>query len=60
MKTEWDLSHLEKGGSFEEKRKKWEEATEKFISKWKNRKDYLEDPKVLKEALDDYEKWSES
>ncbi|MBU2617025.1 MAG: hypothetical protein KKB79_03555 [Nanoarchaeota archaeon] len=59
MKTEWDLRPLEKGGSFEEKRKKWKESTESFISKWKDRKDYLEDSKALKEALDDYEKWSE-
>ncbi len=26
---------------------------------WKNRKDYLEKPEVLREALDDYERWSE-
>jgi oligoendopeptidase F len=58
-KTEWDLSHLEKGKSFEEKRKEWEKATEDFISKWKNRRDYLENPGALKEALDEYEKWSE-
>ena len=59
MKTEWDLSHLEKGKSFEEKREEWRLKTENFVKKWKNRKDYLEDTRVLKEALDDYEKWSE-
>jgi oligoendopeptidase F len=59
MKTEWNLSYLEKGKSFEEKRKDWKEATNKFITKWKNRKDYIETPKILREALDDYEKWSE-
>lgn len=59
MQTKWNLSHLEKGGGFEEKRKAWENATNSFISKWKTRKDYLEDPEVLKEALDDYERWSE-
>ena len=59
MKTEWNLSHLEQGKNFEEKREDWKEATQKFISKWKNRKDYLKNPKVIKEALDEYEKWSE-
>ncbi len=59
MKTEWDLSYLKKGGDFEYKKEKWKQETEKFISKWKNRRDYLEDSKVLKEALDEYERWSE-
>lgn len=58
--TEWDFGPLEKGESFEEKRKEWEEATEKFISKWKNRGDYLENPDVLKEALDEYNEWCEN
>ena len=59
IKTEWSFSLLEKGGSFEEKRKKWKEATERFAMKWKNRKDYLQNPKSLKEALEEYERWSE-
>ncbi|MEK6847615.1 MAG: M3 family oligoendopeptidase [Nanoarchaeota archaeon] len=59
LKTEWDLSHLEEGKSFEEKREEWEDATQRFVQKWKNKKDYLENPAILKEALDDYEKWSE-
>ena len=59
MITEWDLSHLDKGKSFEEKREEWKRITNNFVSKWRNRKDYLENPKVLKEALDEYEKWSE-
>ena len=32
--------------------------TRKFISKWKDRTDYLNDEKVLKIALDEYEKWA--
>ena len=60
MKTEWDLSHLEHGKSFEEKREEWKKVTNAFVLKWKSRKDYLENPKILKEALDEYEKWSES
>lgn len=54
MKTEWDLSYLET--DFKEERKENESATKKFSSKWKNRKDYLEKPEILLEALDDYEK----
>ena len=33
--------------------KKAEKANYAFINKWKDRKDYLEDPKVLREALDE-------
>ena len=29
----------------------------KFINKWKDRTDYLQEPVVLKEALDEYEEW---
>lgn len=29
----------------------------KFINKWKDRNDYLKSPKVLKQALDEYETW---
>jgi len=32
--------------------------TEKFVKKWKERTDWLEDPAVLKEALDEYENWA--
>jgi len=56
-KTEWDFTSLIKGKNFEEKRKDWQKATKNFISKWKDRNDYLEDVLVLKEALDDYELW---
>lgn len=60
MKTNWDFSHLlydndEK--KFEAKRKEWRAATDSFISKWKEREDYLTDANILKEAMDDYEKW---
>jgi len=59
FKTEWDLSPLLASDddttidSYLEKAKK---ANYKFINKWENRKDYLKDPKILKEALDEYEK----
>ncbi len=41
----------------EEVRGKVEEVAGKFISKWKDRNDYLSEPAVLKEALDEYEAW---
>jgi len=59
IKTEWDLSSLQKSDEdpqAKEKREKVKEAVYKFINKWKDRKDYLEKPEVLKEALDEYEK----
>src|SRR3989344_5614368 len=40
-----------------ENRKAVEEASCAFINKWKNRRDYLEKPEILKEALDEYEAW---
>lgn len=55
--TNWNLELLNKGKSFEEKRKDFVNATDKFILKWKNTDDYLENPEKLKEVLDDYEKW---
>jgi len=58
-KTEWDLNSLvDKDKSFEEKRIEWRKKTDDFISRWKNRNDYLEDPLILKEALDEYEEWA--
>ena len=39
------------------KRKSIEENSYKFINAWKNRKDYLKEPFVLKQALDSYEAW---
>ena len=41
IKTEWNLQPLTKGKSFSKKRDEWKNKTEEFISKWKNRKDYL-------------------
>jgi oligoendopeptidase F len=36
-----------------------EKATTVFVEKWKNRQDYLEDPKVLAEAMNEYSNWAE-
>lgn len=54
---EWNLKPLKKGKNFEEKRIDWKNETDKFVNKWKKREDYLENPVLLKEALDEYEKW---
>ena len=57
-KTEWDLSPLLSGDddpSIEEKRKEIEEKNKTFVDKWKDRDDYLKDPEILKEALDEFE-----
>ena len=55
--TEWNLDLLKEGKDFEEKRKDWENETDNFISKWKDREDYLENPLILKKALDEFERW---
>jgi oligoendopeptidase F len=60
IKTTWDLSPLFKNDNdpeIEKERKILVRETNKFVNKWKTRNDYLEEPKVLKEALDEYEEW---
>jgi oligoendopeptidase F len=39
-------------------RKKVAAATNAFVNKWRDNSDYLNDPLLLRKALDDYEKWS--
>jgi oligoendopeptidase F len=56
----WNLVKLFSGDNdpaMEERRKTVEERSYAFINKWKDRRDYLEDPAILKEALDEYEAW---
>ncbi len=56
----WDLTPLFKNDNdpeIENKRKLTEKLSYDFINKWKHRRDYLKNPQILKEALDDYEKW---
>lgn len=58
--TTWNLKPLFKGDNdpeMERQRKIVEKESYKFINKWKDRDDYLRDPKILKQALDEYEKW---
>lgn len=60
-KLEWNLSPLFKNDNDQKiiiKRKKAIKESYKFINKWKNRHDYLTNPKILKIALDEYERWT--
>ncbi len=52
MQTNWNFDLL---NTSEEQLKVVEERNLAFATKWKNRTDYLTDPKVLKEALDEYD-----
>lgn len=59
--SKWDLSPLFQSDSdpkIETDKKRVQEESYKFINKWKEREDYLSDPKVLREALDEYEVWA--
>lgn len=57
-KVIWDLTPLLSDPSQEENKiNELKDESYKFINKWKDRSDYLEDPAVLREALDDYEYW---
>lgn len=54
----WNLSLLFSGDddeSIEKEKEEIKKAILDFEEKWRDRDDYLSDPKVLKEALDDYE-----
>ncbi|MBI2632104.1 M3 family oligoendopeptidase [Candidatus Pacearchaeota archaeon] len=57
-KTEWDLSPLFSGDAdfkLVEYRKQIKEKIARFVNKWRDREDYLSNPAILKEALDEYE-----
>ncbi len=56
----WNLKQLFEGDDdpgIEKERKIVEQKSYDFINKWKDRKDYLNDHAILKQALDEYEKW---
>lgn len=58
--TTWDLKRLFENNDdpkIEENRKTVEQKSYAFINKWKNRKDYLKEPAVLRKALEEYEAW---
>ncbi len=60
IKTTWDLTPLFKNDNdptMQTRRSEIEKKCEEFVSKWKNRNDYLDNASVLREALDEYELW---
>jgi oligoendopeptidase F len=59
----WNLKTLFDGDDDPEiakKRKLIEKNSYEFINKWKERKDYLEDPAILKKALEEYTNWKKN
>ena len=59
-RTDWNLNPLfadDNDPRMEKKRKILERESYAFINTWKDRTDYLEDPAVLRQALDGYEAW---
>lgn len=57
---QWNFSALYKDDNdpkMVETRKATQVAVEAFETKWRPRSDYLSDPKILKQALDEYEAW---
>ncbi len=57
IKTEWNLNLILKPDQFASEKDRVISESYKFIDKWKNREDYLTDPKVLAEALFEYQEW---
>ncbi len=56
----WNLTHLFGGDEdprIEAQKKTIKKRSYAFINKWKDRTDFLKDPKVLRQALDEYERW---
>lgn len=63
MQTTWNLAPLlisDDDPKLETKRKLIYDKTHEFIKIWKENKNYLKDPQVLRRALDDYEVWARS
>src|ERR1700730_5751238 len=58
-KTTWDLSPLYQSDDdpkMVEDRKQITAVNDDFVKKWRERGDYLKDPKILRQALDELEK----
>ncbi|MBU1557660.1 M3 family oligoendopeptidase [Patescibacteria group bacterium] len=59
-KVYWDFSCFFDGDDdpkIEENKKIVKQKSYDFINKWKDREDYLKEPAILQEALEDYEEW---
>lgn len=57
INTNWQLSLKKDSAEFSKERERYARLTQQFIQKWQNRTDYLENPELLREALNEYEKW---
>ena len=58
--TTWNLKTLfanDSDGRMEKNRELVKLKSYEFINAWKDRTDYLEDPRILRQALDHYESW---
>ncbi len=58
--TIWNLTMLYKSDDdpqMQKDRETIKKNCKAFVKKWKHRTDYLNDPKILRQALDDYEEW---
>ena len=61
LRTVWDFSQVLKGDAdpkLKKLRLEVKKKTNDFVNKWGNRRDYLKNPNVLFEALNDYEVWN--
>lgn len=60
LPEEWDLRPLfanDHDPAIQVEKARAVSETKKFVEKWESRTDYLTNPQVLKEALDDYNHW---
>jgi oligoendopeptidase F len=58
---QWNLKQLfgnDNDPKIELEKKEISKKSYQFINKWKDRTDYLEDPVILKQALDEYDNWA--
>lgn len=61
IKTSWDFTKFYKDDNdpkLQQDKQILIDETLKFVEKWEDRTDWLEDPTVLKEALDEYEQYN--
>ncbi len=59
-KTDWNLTPLFKHDDdprIQSEKEEVEKKSYEFINAWRGRTDFLRDPSILKEALDQYERW---
>lgn len=59
-RSDWNLRVLfenDRDPRIEQEMAEVRRRSEEFVGRWKHRKDYLRDPKVLRQALDEYDAW---